>query len=275
MLQGRYGALGTDWPPRDSSNLFPSDIWQLDPITGGFWPGSGAYCFDIAYRHERALGDIKYVWEFNRLQFLQPLAADAALTGNLAAIAAIEAAVSSWYEGNPPFRGICWNSGIELSLRSISLLIVMSLCGEALSAATIEKIRTILHAHQVWMARYPSRFSSANNHLVAEAAGLFLISLAMPELPRSSRLHAQSRRILTEEACKQILADGVGSEQSPSYGAFTAEFLLLCCFAADATGRPLPAVIAARLSLFQSSSLGCPMPRAESRGSATMTKGAS
>ena len=51
-------------------------------MTGGLWPGSDQFCFDIAYRHERALGDVKYVWEFNRLQFLQPLAAavDAWLT---------------------------------------------------------------------------------------------------------------------------------------------------------------------------------------------------
>ena len=112
------------------------------------------------------------------LQFLQPLAADAALTGNPDAIEEIEAAIGSWYEANPPFRGICWNSGIELGLRAISLLIVASLCGSRLSDATVEKIRTILH-HLIWMAHYPSRFSSANPHLIAEVAKEFLISLAM------------------------------------------------------------------------------------------------
>jgi len=250
VLSGRYSALGADWPLRDPVKPFPPAIWRLDPVTGGLWPGSEAYCFDISYRHERTLGDIKYVWEYNRLQFLQPLAADAALTGSPDAIEAIEAAIDSWYEANPPFRGICWNSGIELGLRAISLLIVTSLCGSRLSDATVEKIRTILHAHQVWMARYPSRFSSANNHLVAEVAGEFLISLAMPELPLSGRLQAKGRRILAEEANKQILADGVGAEQSPTYGAFTAEFLLLCCFAARAAGQPLAKGIEERLALF-------------------------
>lgn len=250
VLAGRYSALGADWPPRDPQNPFPPEAWRLDPVTGGFWPGSTAYCFDIPYRHERTLGDIKYVWEYNRLQFLQPLAADAALTGNAAAVTAIEAALASWYAANPPFRGLCWNSGIELGLRAISLLVVTSLCGDRLSAATVETIRTILHAHQVWMARYPSRFSSANNHLVAEVAGEFLIALAMPELRLSAALEAKGRKILAEEAGKQILADGVGAEQSPTYGAFTAEFLLLCCFAARAAGRPLPAGIDARLALF-------------------------
>jgi uncharacterized heparinase superfamily protein len=250
VLCGRFRALGVNWPPRNGRNSFPPEIWRLDPVTGGLWPGSDVYCFDIPYRHERVLGDIKYVWEYNRLQFLQPLAADAALTGNTEAIAAIEAAVASWHANNPPFRGICWNSGIELSLRAISLLVVTSLCGERLSPVTIEEIRTILHAHQIWMERYPSRFSSANNHLIAETAAEFLISLAMPELPLSTKLQTRGRRTLADEACKQILADGVGSEQSPTYGAFTAEFLLLCCFAARAAGQPLPSSIERRLSLF-------------------------
>lgn len=250
LLSGHYRALGVTWPQRGSNALFPPEIWRLDPVSGRLWPGADTYCFDIAYRHERQLGDIKYVWEFNRLQFLQPLAADAALTGNRAAIGAIEAAIESWYEANPPFRGLCWNSGIELGLRAISLLTVTSLCGTMLSSATIGRICAILHAHMVWMARYPSRFSSANNHLVAEAAGEFLIALAMPELPLSASLEAKACRILAEEAQKQILDDGVGAEQSPTYGAFTAEFILLCSQVARSMGRPLPTEVDMRLRLF-------------------------
>jgi hypothetical protein len=250
ILSGKFEALGVAWPERDLSNPFPLDVWRLDPVTGGLWPGAEKYCFDISYRHERVLGDVKYVWEFNRLQFLQPVAAHAALTGDREALKFIEAAIASWFEANPPFRGICWNSGIELGLRAISLLVVSSLCGAQLSAVAIDQVRSILHAHMVWMARYPSRFSSANNHLVAEVAGEFLIALAMPELPLSSRLEAKGRRIVVEEAYKQILDDGVGAEQSPTYGAFTAEFILLCSFVARASGKPLASGVDERLKLF-------------------------
>ena len=222
--------------------------WTRSPA--GFWPGSDKYCFDISYRHERKLGDIKYVWEFNRLQFLQPVAAYAGLTGDREALAFIEAAISSWYHANPPFRGLGWNSGIELALRAISLLVVASLCGPSLSAACTAQIRAILHAHQVWMSRYPSRFSSANNHLVAEIAGEFLIARAMPELPQAKRLEDKMRHLLAREVSKQILGDGVGAEQSPTYGAFTAEFVLLCSLVAKASGHPLGATIDTRLMQF-------------------------
>ncbi len=249
-LSGRYSALGVAWPQRRCEQLFDAEVWRLDPVTGGQWPGAEAYCFDIAYRHERRLGDIKYVWEFNRLQFLQPLAAHALLASDTASLAAIEAAIGSWHDANPPFRGLGWNSGIEVALRTISLLVVVSLVGEQLSSDCRRRVGSILAASAVWLGRFPSRFSSANNHLVAELAGEFLIGLAMPALARSARRVTWARTRLVEEATRQILADGVPAEQSPTYGAFTAEFLLLCAAVAEAAGQPLPPALGDRLRAF-------------------------
>jgi len=250
VLSGRFAALGVAWPQRASANLFPAELWRLDPVSGGLWPGAEQYCFDIAYRHERQLGDIKYVWELNRLQFLQPLAAHALLTSDAASLAAIETAVASWHAANPPFRGLGWNSGIELALRAISLLIVVSLVGDRLSSDCRSQIGSILHATAVWLSRYPSRFSSANNHLIAELAGEFLIGLAMPDLPFAAGMAVRARSGLTEEAGRQILADGVPAEQSPTYGAFSAEFLLLCSVAARDAGQPFPTSVDERLGAF-------------------------
>lgn len=250
LLAGEYAALGVSWPKRPSDTLFPLDLWRLDPVTGNLWPGADLYCFDIPYRHEPRLGDIKYVWEINRLQFLQPLALQVRATRDPAALAAIESAIQSWTAANPPFRGLGWNSGIELGLRAITLLVVTTLCGDRLSPKTIAQIRATLHAHAFWLARYPSRYSSANNHLIAEAAGEFLITLAMSDQPFAARLEAKSRQILTQEAQKQFYADGVPAEQSPTYGAFSAEFLWLCVQAAETAERPLPGTIRQRLLAF-------------------------
>ncbi len=172
------------------------------------------------------------------------------LSGDAKALAVIEQAIGSWYAANPPFRGLAWNSGIECALRAISLIVVASLAGDRLSAETLGRIRTMLAAHAFWIARFPSRFSSANNHLVAEAAGELLIALALPDLPLSPAREAQARAVLTREASLQILADGMGAEQSPTYGAFTAELVLLSAFAARASGRPLPESVDRRLGQF-------------------------
>lgn len=250
LLDGRFSALGVDWPKRSADALFPVEVWRLDPVSGQSWPGGDAYCFDIAYRHETRLGDVKYVWEFNRLQFLQPLAAKLALDDDADARRAIEAAIESWHRAHPPFRGLVWNSGIELALRAISLLVVSSICGSHLSPDTIRRIREILAAHAFWLKRFPSRFSSANNHLIAEAAGEYLIGIAMPGLAGSEAMAAKARKVLEAEIEKQILPDGVPAEQSPTYGAFSIEFGLLAALAARQLDDPFGPVFEARLLAF-------------------------
>lgn len=236
LLDGEFSAHGVAWPKRDREALFSAPLWRLDPVTGDFWPGADRYCFDISYRHEREFGDVKYVWDLNRLQFLQPLAATAALDKNSDAAAAIDEAIASWAEANPPYRGICWNSGIELALRSVSIAVAVSLAYEHLRPETLDRAESVLRAHYYWLRRYPSLYSSANNHLVAEALGEFVIESLLPDLRRDDR----ARQTLEREARLQIFADGVGAEQSPTYAAFTAEmFLVADLFARAAGEKPL------------------------------------
>lgn len=227
-LAGEFSALGVDWPKRSGDLLFPADLWRLDPVSGKLWPGPETFCFAVNYRHERTLGDIKYVWEINRLQLLQPLAAAYALTGSREALGAVEAMIVSWTDANPPFQGVGWNSGIEVGLRAVSVMVALSFCGDDLSADVVGRAGSLLTASLHWLLRYPSGFSSANNHLVAEAMGEYLIATALPGVNDAARVAGRAKAVLEREALLQILADGVAAEQSPTYGAFTAEMLLLC-----------------------------------------------
>lgn len=243
-LEGRFSALGRDWPARDPEDLYPAEFWRLDPVSGTPWPGADTYTFAIDYRHSSGRGDVKYVWEANRLQFLPALAAHLALGGGDRAGRAIEAAIASWHAANPPFRGVSWASGIEVALRAASLVVTLDLAGERLGEGSRRQAGQILAASAYWLARFPSAFSSANNHLVAELAGRYLIGLAL------GRDTDGPRRALLAETVKQILPDGTAAEQSPTYGAFTAEAILLCAAAAEASGAPFPAQTTARLAAF-------------------------
>ncbi|RWK58961.1 heparinase II/III-family protein [Mesorhizobium sp.] len=243
-LGGQFSALGQTWPRRDSDRLFPPELWRLDPVTGRLWPGPEAHTFDIDFRHVGERGDVKYVWEINRLQQLPPLAAHLLLAGDDQCRMAIEAAIDSWHSANPPFRGVCWASGIEVALRAISLIVTIDLVGDRLSAATRQQVGEILAASAYWLPRFPSQFSSANNHLVAELAGEYLTGLALGTAPDAAR------GALLAEARKQILADGAGAEQTPTYAAFSAELILLCAAAARQAGAPFPSPVEARLAAF-------------------------
>jgi hypothetical protein len=243
-LDGMFSALGRDWPTQPADDLFPQGLWRLDPVTGTLWPGPETYCFDIDFRHDGSRGDVKYVWEINRLQFLVPLAAHCRLTGDRRAMAAIETALSSWMAANPPFQGVAWASGIEVALRAISLILLPALLGGSLPEVQRDAIGRVLAASRYWLARFPSKFSSANNHRIAELAGLTLIGLANSGIPGPSGAE------LAEEIGKQILPDGSGAEQSPTYAAFSAEMALLCGVASAGMGKRLPAVLDQRLSSF-------------------------
>src|SRR5260221_2834075 len=190
-------------------------------------------------RHAPDQGDIKYVWELNRLQYLQPIAALAALDGDADLARFCRDEIESWIGANPPFRGVAWKSGIELGLRVVSLLVVVTLLGDAgFTRGQRRHIWATLAAHGAWLARFPSRFSSANNHLVAEATGLFLLGATAPALPHSADHADYGRRTLEAEAPRQILAHGVGAQQSPTYAALSLECLLGTAAVGHHLGRP-------------------------------------
>lgn len=243
VIAGSFEALGRRWP-EEQVRGFPAALWRLDPVTGGQWPGPETYTHDIDFRHDGSRGDIKYVWEINRLQQLMPLASHVALTGDAAALAAIERIIASWYDANPPFRGVGWASGIEVALRAISLVFAAALIGDRLSRASGEQLGRILSASAFWLDRFPSLHSSANNHRIAELSGLYLIGLSRGDEP------AAARTGLIAETLKQILPDGAGAEQTPTYAAFSAEMALLCALAARQAGRPFPPEFDQRLGKF-------------------------
>ena len=241
ILGDQLVLLGQRWPVGARTD------WALDPASGSHWEWN-RFCFDIDRRLGRGPGDVKFPWELSRLQHLQVLALDVFLNGNEAARNGCMDDLSTWIVGNPPFRGLGYACGIELSSRVLSVLVVVALLGpRSLSPALSLSIWNMLNAHAAWLARYPSLYSSANNHLVAEAGGLFVIGSLAPELPEADRWRTMGRVHLEREAARQITADGVGAEQSPSYQAYVMEWLLIARRIAAATRQRLDPVIDQRL----------------------------
>jgi Heparinase II/III-like protein/Heparinase II/III N-terminus len=243
---GSFCFLGARWP---KPPVIPPDpwFWRIDPDNGEPFPQWGAYTFDISFRHGISTREMKRVWELNRLQFLVPLATDAVL-GNRDESVLLTGMIRSWMAGNPPFRGPSWISGIELALRVISVAVALSILGvDRLDSATRKAALRFFFAHLDWINRFPSLHSSANNHRIAELAGLIVGSIMVPGFPGAVVLRENSWHALIAEIDRQIHPDGVGAEQSPGYTAFSIELFLL---AATALGRQrsLPATTLDRLS---------------------------
>ena len=239
---GTFRLLGQEWqlPAGDRPWYAQDGVWHRDPVSGNLWPGAGTFAFKIPYRDERRFGDVKFVWELNRLQILQVLAA-AGASGSVLDI------MESWMQANPPFEGINWTSGIEAASRVASLLVVLALVDTRLRRKLDLAARRFLSAHVHWIARYPSLYSSANNHRVAELAALFLACTCAPGLPGAARCLVASRRGLERAVLDLFHPDGVGAEQSPTYAAYSLEWLALAGLAAEMGGTPFSPTFRSRL----------------------------
>src|SRR5262245_20250157 len=146
---GRLLLLGREWP-----GVQGPDKWHLDPISGRPWP-SRRYCHAIDHRHASEHGDIKYVWEINRLQHLQPIAALAMVEHDSALAKFCADEIESWIDATPPFLGVSWKTGIETALRAVSLVVVTTLIGEqSFEKSQRLKLWGTLAAHAAWLARF-------------------------------------------------------------------------------------------------------------------------
>ncbi|WP_300016275.1 alginate lyase family protein [Pseudonocardia sp.] len=219
-----------------------SPDWAHDPRTGRRAPE--VYAFDVPYRDEDAVGDIKQIWEPSRHQHLTVLAAAYALTGEDRYAARVADHLKSWWAANPPMRGVHWVSGIELGIRLLSWVWVRRLLDGWPGAAGLfedneEALHQILH-HQRWLAAFPSRGSSANNHVIAEDAGLLAAACAFPWFPESAGWRARASASLDDQLHRNTFPSGINRELASEYHGLVLELGLAAAVEADLAGHPMP-----------------------------------
>ncbi len=244
LMRGEWEVLGVA-----RTDLVQPD-WFHDPVTGRRSP-SDRYAFRINHRLEEQTGDVKQVWEISRLQHLTLLATAWFLTHDDACARRVDEQLRSWWRENPFLSGIHWTSGIEIGIRLISLAWIRRLLDEWPGAAGLFEhdelaVRQILW-HQQYLAAFRSRGSSANNHVIAEAAGQLVASCAFPWFPESARWRQQSARLLEDELGRNTFPSGIGRELASDYQCFVTELGLLAAVEAEGSDRPLNAATWQRL----------------------------
>ncbi|MFE5261338.1 heparinase II/III family protein [Streptomyces coelicoflavus] len=219
--------------------------WWFDPKTGCRAPEG--YAFDVPYRDEDVTGDIKQIWEPSRHQYLTVLAAAYAVTGDERYAERVAGHLRSWWASNPPLRGVHWVSGIELGIRLLSWVWVRRLLdGWPGAAALFEDnpvaLKQIWH-HQRWLAAFPSRGSSANNHVVAETAGQFAAACAFGWFPSSARWRDDALRSLERQLRANTFLSGLNRELATEYHGLVLELGLAAVAEADAAGVAVPPTV--------------------------------
>ena len=238
---GRYDLLGYEGLRFGAEGTID---WHLDPVSGRRAPQ--VFWADVPYL-DPSVGDHKVIWELNRHQEWLMLGRGWWLSGAEPAadhefVRAFTDQLGGWLRSNPPGIGINWASSLELAFRSLSWLWALELFAASARPGgapwTVDLLlgldRQLRHSE-----RHLSYYFSPNTHLLGEALALYVCGRALPELAAAPRWTRLGRRVLIEEARRQVLPDGAHAERSPHYHRYALDFYLLALAVSRMTGdRP-------------------------------------
>ena len=218
--------------------------WFLDPFSGRRAP-QDTYAFGIDHRSEEVVGNVKQVWELSRHHHLTVLAAAWFVSEEERYAIAVDRQLRSWWRENPFLSGVHWTSGIELGIRLIAWTWIRRLLDgwdgvEALFEGN-PMAATQLRWHQEYLARFRSTGSSANNHVIAEAAGQFVAGCAFPWFRESERWRSSAAALLERELQRNTFPSGINRELASGYQRLVAELGLVAAVEGEAAGHPLSA----------------------------------
>jgi hypothetical protein len=244
LMRGEWEVLGV----LRTDMVLPG--WFHDPVTNRR-SAPERYAFRIDHRSEEQNGNVKQLWETSRLQHLTLLATAWYLSGDERYAHRVADQLRSWWRENPFLSGVNWTSGIELGLRLISLTWIRRLLDDWPGAAGLFERDALamrqIRWHQQYLAAFHSRGSSANNHVIAEAAGQLVASCAFPWFRESERWRRNSARLLERELIRNTFPSGIGRELASDYQGFITELGFIAAVEAEVSGHPLSARIWERM----------------------------
>ncbi len=207
--------------------------WNRDPLTGTMAPLD--FGKQLNFKNYALCGDIKYLWEPGRFLQAVPLAIAWKVSADRKYLVVLKSMLSSWLEQCPYMMGVHWASPLELGIRLINWAHAWHYAGGMFSPmfegeqGQIFRDRWLksIYQHIHYIDGSYSHGSSANNHLIGEAAGAFIACCVWPFEGRDDRWKSKALGILEQEIQRQVHPDGVNKEQALAYQQFVLEFFRL------------------------------------------------
>lgn len=201
--------------------------WHRDHASGKRGPIKPSVLTD--YRDFETFGDCKLVWEPNRHHQLVVLARAYRVTGRTDYARDAVRMMVDWIDANPVGYGMNWKSPLELGIRLINWVWTLDLIRDARVIREEDWARILRTIYlMTWdIQRKYSRGSSANNHLIGEAAGVFIATSYFSTFPNATQWRKTSKAILEQEILAQTYSDGCTREHAFGYQLFVIQFLTL------------------------------------------------
>ncbi len=234
FLEHKFSFLGVSF-------TLPDPIpWQSDPLS--LTPYPQGFYRDIDIFTNKNAGDIKHVWEVNRLQFLIELAKAAWLSGEEKYSEKLEEWLLDWIDKNPYKQGVAWASALEVGVRVTALVWTLEFyrATEKPKPYVMAAMLKLIYLSGSYLYENLSIYFSPYNHLIGEAAGLFLAGYLFPGFRDARKWEKRAWQVLTDQIEKQFHSDGASVEQASFYHHFTLGFYLQAVAVKKLNGQNVP-----------------------------------
>jgi len=240
LLRGQWQLFG--WR---SADVGSPPCWHRDASTGVVI-SPDELSWKMNHRKLSDDADARTIWEINRWSQMTRVAMHAWVDKDLAAIDVAQGWIDDWCDRNPPGYGVNWVSSLEVALRLVNFTwfdaLVTATGNETIIARQRHLTRRVLPAHALWVRRYLSVGSSANNHRLGELSGLIHAVRRWPTLERYVGTANDLWDMLAECIMTQFAEDGGNKEQALHYHLFSFELAwharrLMVVHRADVTDR--------------------------------------
>lgn len=208
--------------------------WLAGFQTENDWPLEFSY--ELEYKQRDEIGDARTNWELNRHFQLLLLAKNYYATRDKKYLKDFEDQFESWNQLNPFLTGINWTSTMEFAIRAINWMFILAFLRDDVPGKLKDQIATGTINMVDYVEKHRSRYSSANNHLLVEAAAIGIAGFAFNYTPWKET----AMSILSEELYKQNYSDGINKELSLHYQVFGMEAYALMAYFLVNNGESIP-----------------------------------
>lgn len=223
--------------------------WHSDFKSGHRWDSRKFYR-NIRYGHIESV-DVKIPWELSRFQHLNILGQAYLLTKNKKYSAEFIDQISDWVKNNPVGFGVNWACTMDVAIRAINWLVAVEYFSNkgVLSQDFLNEFYNSIYEHGKFIYSHLEHSSrgNANNHYIANIAGLFLISVYCHFFDKSKEWQDFALRELSKEIENQVYQDGCSFEASTAYHRLALELFFYCILLGERANIEFPAQYRAKL----------------------------
>lgn len=200
--------------------------WQKDFSSGFTW-SSRKFSKNIKYGQLDGV-DVKYPWEFGRLQFLPWLAIANHYSGEMKYIQKADNILIDFIASNPPYFGVQWMTTMDVAIRAVNICLYLVLRRDFTHESNeLEKIviNNLLQHLDFINRNLEWSGGMRANHYFAGICGLLIITSFLGINKHTAKIFLFSLDQLANEIMYQFNEDGSNFEASLPYHFFVSDML--------------------------------------------------